>query len=266
MHTTLYYFSGSGNSLHNARRIAQGLGEAELVSIPQALREDRAPVGERIGFVFPTYAYGLPRMVREFVQTRDFPADAYLFAVASSFGIPGAVLRQLDRQLRKSGSRLEAGFCVLDERSSLIQDPDGDAIQRLMIGVNRGESPARSSERIGEIVSTVEACRPHRLERSNRITCLLGNLLNPLASSSFRSMARNFHSTGACEGCGTCAALCPRGTIRIEAGRPVWGAECEMCHACIQWCPQRAIEYGELSQNRVRYRHPEVRLAEMLQC
>lgn len=264
MNTTLYYFSGSGNSLYNARRIAAELGDTEVVSIPKALREERAPAGGRIGFVFPTYAYGLPRMVREFAERVELPEAGYLFAVASCFGIPGPVLRQLDRLLRKKGRRLDAGFVVADPRSSLIQDPDNDALQRFMIRINRGKRPEASRDRLKEIAAAAAAEKRLPLESGNRLTNTVGGLMNLVAVGRFREMAVNFHAGDACSGCGTCARVCPRGNISIEEGGPVWGDDCEMCHACLHWCSRQAVEYGEVSRGKPRYRNPEVAVEDML--
>lgn len=273
MSTTIYYFSGTGNSLTNARRIAEGLADAEVISIPHALSlnsEDTIPAPgtssdtRRIGFVFPTYAYGLPRMVREFVQKTELPKNAYYFAVASNCGIPGPVLRQLVRLLRKNGCRLHAGFSVLDESSSLINDPDNDGIQKMMISMNKGQFPAKSGDRMDEIIRTIEAEEEHRAETSNRITNFFGSLLNRMASSSFPTMAKNFWVTDDCTGCGTCVKFCPRNNIRMENGRPVWGDDCEMCHACIQWCPREAVQYAELTKEKPRYRNPEVQWGDMI--
>jgi ferredoxin len=261
---TLYYFSGSGNSLAIARRLSEALGTAHVVSIPRAIQEGiDAPSGV-VGFVFPTYAYGLPRMVAEFVHQLDLPTERYLFAVASSFGIPGGVLLQFDRLLRKKGRRLDAGFAVLDERSSLTQDPDNDAVQRLMIWLNRGDSPERSSVRTEEIAGMVAAGQRHPPESSNRVTNLVGGVLNSLAGRSFPQMASNFRSDERCIGCGTCARVCPRANIQLESGKPVWRSDCEMCHACIQWCPNEAIQFGDLTVDRPRYRNPEVALQDMV--
>ncbi len=264
MKTTIYYFTGSGNSLSIARKIAKGLAESEVVAIARVFDKEVKVSSRRIGFVFPVYAYGVPRMVREFVERLDLPADAYLFGVASNCGIPGPALSQLDRLLRRQGQRLQAGFSVLDERSSLINDPDNDAVQKIMISANRGQLPARSSRRIEEIVRTVGAEQRMPVERSNRLTSFLGGVLNPLAAKNFKRMAADFWTNANCRGCSSCVRVCPRGNISLQNVRPVWGDDCDMCHACIQWCPAAAIEFKHLTKGKPRYRNPDITLQEML--
>ena len=75
------YFTATGNSLYVARRI--GGEDAELLSIPQLMKEDRIEVSdEAVGIVFPVYVGGLPKMVRRFLGRADIRAD-YLFAVCT---------------------------------------------------------------------------------------------------------------------------------------------------------------------------------------
>ncbi len=67
----IFVFSGTGNSYHVARRIADALGVG-MVDVAAAVRYKRFgydAAGEPIGFVFPTYYYGLPSMVRTLVKS-----------------------------------------------------------------------------------------------------------------------------------------------------------------------------------------------------
>ena len=58
----IFFFSGCGNSRYVAETLAAGLNDT-LVFIPEAAREGRYEYelaeGERLGFVFPIYAWGL---------------------------------------------------------------------------------------------------------------------------------------------------------------------------------------------------------------
>lgn len=299
MKTTIFYFTGTGNSLSIARKLAAEIPDAQVENIagyfadaprkngwgpdegppvtPEreeasgsaaVVRRGTDAVGgeqSRIGFVFPTYAYGLPRMVKEFAETVPLPETAYYFAVASNCGIPGKVLMQLDKVLKKRNRRLDAGFTVLDPSSSLVNDPDKDGIQRLMIAASRGEKPDPSSVRISEIAAAVRGEEKRPLETSNRLTNLLGGMLYPLALGRFKTSDENYHTTEDCSGCGLCSRICPRGNIRAgDDGSPRWGGDCELCHACIQWCPNRAIEYTDLTADRPRYRSPDVAVKDLL--
>jgi ferredoxin len=278
---TIYYFSGTGNSLTIARKLAERIPNTQVRNIASlsthgskdalskgtlsgASDNDEHSSRPRIGFVFPTYAYGLPRMVKEFIETVPLPDDAYLFAVASTCGIPGPVLKQLHKILKRRGSDLDSGFTVLDPSSSLINDPDNDSIQKIMISASRGEKPGRSCDRIDEIAASVKEERRRDLETSNRRTNLLGGLLYPLALKSFKTAAKDFHTFDSCSGCGICVQVCPRNNISLKEGKPQWRDDCEMCHACIQWCPKSAIQYKELTTQKPRYRNPEVTLNDMI--
>ena len=67
----IFYFSGCGNSRHVVETLAAGLNDT-LVFIPEAAREGRYEYelveGERLGFVFPIYAWGPPKLVMDFVK------------------------------------------------------------------------------------------------------------------------------------------------------------------------------------------------------
>ena len=66
----IFFFSGCGNSRHVAETLAANLNDT-LVFIPEAVREGRYEYelaeGERLGFVFPIYAWGPPKLVMDFV-------------------------------------------------------------------------------------------------------------------------------------------------------------------------------------------------------
>jgi len=48
----------------------------------------------------------------------------------------------------------------------------------------------------------------------------------------------------------------------LENGKPEWQRHCEHCVACISWCPEKAINYGNKTQDRRRYRNPLVTVEE----
>ena len=69
------YFTGTGNSRYIAERIAEALGD-ELLSMNDCVKAgDRSPVtsDKRLVIVTPTYAWRIPRIVRDHLAETDFP-------------------------------------------------------------------------------------------------------------------------------------------------------------------------------------------------
>ena len=65
----ILYFSGTGNSKYVAKRIADALGDA-LVNLNDRIKaSDTSSVetGERVIIVTPTYAWRIPRVVRDWL-------------------------------------------------------------------------------------------------------------------------------------------------------------------------------------------------------
>ncbi len=59
-----------------------GLEKTEIILIPKVFNEKLELTAARVGFVFPVYVMGLPRMVNEFLQNLDLRKVEYVFAIA----------------------------------------------------------------------------------------------------------------------------------------------------------------------------------------
>jgi ferredoxin len=68
-----------------------------------------------------------------------------------------------------------------------------------------------------------------------------------------------------CTGCGICKDICPVENIEIINRIPKFKHNCEQCVACIQYCPQKAINYKNLTQDRRRYTNPEISYKELME-
>jgi ferredoxin len=266
MKTTIYYFSATGNSLKLAREVAARLGDCALASIATAVSDGDGgtlvSASERIGFVFPVFAWGMPRMVSDFVDRIELPNAKYVFAISTCVAIPGNTLGELGTRLRAKGLRLHAGFAVGAGRSSLMKM---NRLDKIIIRLNGGrKKPIPGEARMGEMVEAIQALKVVRPEKSSWAANVFGSLLHGPALKAFKSSDAQFAVTDACTGCGTCAKVCPRTNIHLADGRPTFAHDCELCHACIQWCPQFAVRHPGFDANPRQYRNPAVRLADML--
>ncbi|MFW6146260.1 MAG: EFR1 family ferrodoxin [Planctomycetota bacterium] len=252
MSTIIYWFSGTGNSLHLARRLAEGLGDAELVPIARAMRADEPPrLAERVGLVFPVYAWGPPAIVQRFIERLEADGNGtpYVFAgvtCAKSAGATAATTRKL---LRRRGLDLAAAWSVkmVENYPPMGGAPDPDRQKQHLDAADR---------RIDEIVEDLKTF-PTGGVRGGGLLGLLGPVIRPLFLASLPKADREFAADDNCIQCGLCARICPVDDIELVDGRPTWLGRCEQCYACFHFCPTSAIQRGRTAKQH-RYHHPAV--------
>ena len=259
MKTIIYYFTGTGNSLAAAKKIAAATGDCELVPIASHAKTsgDFVPLAERVGIVCPDYFSGVPLMVASFTGRLDPAAVKYLFAVVThGGGGESASLRQLDTILRqRKGRGLDAGFGVVMPGNYIMmyESPTGKKQEEIL---------EKADEEIASITGPVLRCERRDLP-SSLIPRILFTLIYPWFRSHARTDDKKFSVTDKCTSCGTCVEICPANNIELVDKKPVWLHHCELCCGCIHTCPVQAIQAGARTEKWGRYRHPEVTVAEL---
>jgi ferredoxin len=208
-----------------------------------------------VGFVFPHYALGVPRLVRERLARLDCADNrqCYFFAVESCGAFPGNCLGQVNALLKKKSLRLSYGAVVKMFANNVVNyDMRG----------NPAESAAQADGAIASAASAILQKQTIKIPRDKPLYQLLYRTI----TATYPRKGRRFHADDTCVGCGQCAKLCPAGNITLQNAQPVFGAKCEQCVACIQYCPRQAIQFANKTQSRGRYHHPGVTLADMLEA
>jgi ferredoxin len=264
MTTALYYFSGSGNSLHVARELAKRLPDAALVPIVRLLgRETIEAGGETVGLVFPIHGMTRPIPVKRFVERLDPRGASYLFAVATRAGTSHRAFEAIDRALAKKGRRLDAWFTLTmpnnDPKLGDWEPPTPEDLAAL---------EERLPGRLDAIARVVAERRPCR-EPDTDCPVPVGGLLSRLVPLALRYAEHGgtrdyFHATPDCTGCGTCERVCLSGKCRLVDGRPAWRSEtvCYLCYACLNYCPARAVQIKSkvymrsYTKEKGQYPHP----------
>ena len=104
-----------------------------------------------------------------------------------------------------------------------------------------------------------------RIEKNSWIVnTMFSGLLYDGGSKKLRTADKKFILQDTCTKCGICARVCPVENIKPVDGRPAWLHHCEHCLACLQWCPVEAIQYGQKTIGRKRYRHPLITVSDMV--
>jgi len=260
MNTIIYYFTGTGNSLAAARKLARDLGDCELVPIAllEEHHEEIHHQDERIGIVCPVYHARLPCIVAEFAERLAISFSPYVFAVITAGGGGAPAIRQLTHILyRRTGRHLDAAWTVKmpGNRPSVISKTPRSGHRELL---------EAADARLAKITRMIEAgvvCPPEFPPLSLLLLEIAGNG----SCRNVHNTDRDFSVTGSCTACRICVRVCPVDNIIMIRDKPSWLHHCESCCACLNFCPEEAIRLNGLrgTLGRGRYHHPEVTVEDM---
>ena len=258
MKTIMYYFTGTGNSLAAAKTIAASLGDCELVPLAplQNVPGDILPVADRVGIVAPVYDMGLPSIVAEFAARLDLSKAGYTFCILTNGGVGGSALHQMNDIVKnKTGQPLDAAWAVpmVGNFVPLYSPAEGKKKETLL-----AEAEIRLAN-IAGLIDTGIAVRPGFSPLSSLMKSFVYNgFIRQIHESD-----KQFVSDENCTRCGTCSRVCPVKNIVMVNDKPSWQHHCELCMACLNLCPAKAVQWGPKTRGRGRYRHPDLKIADM---
>ena len=235
---TIYCFTSTGNSLYAANKIAGEIEGEVLPMLGATVCDD-----DVIGFVFPNYFWGLPRMVERFAENmRIVNENAYVFAVITCGGPAPNTLGPLKIILKRKNIRLSYGAKL---RSVTNYLPGYEA--------NDSETLRGRVERKIDLIAKSVANR-----KKNRIGTMTFPNKQIHKFYPNEDCDKDFTIAPSCNGCEVCQKVCPAGNIVIKAGRPDFKHKCEHCLACLHNCPAIAIDWKDKTQGKERYRNVNV--------
>ncbi len=257
MKTCLYVYTGTGNSLWVARRLAAEFKKTSIEFMPYPKKPFKVQA-EAAGIIFPVHIWGLPGRVIQFVNHLKVKPGTFLFAVAVNASQPAATLLQLQRLMAARGLSLSLGYSLVLPSNYIPWGGPGplDAQQKRF---------QEARKKVGTIAGAVFRQERNKMEKGPLWQNILFSLIYKMSFQKVRTMDKKFWADEKCNSCRICSKVCPAANIEMIKGKPAWMHGCEQCFACLQWCPQEAIQYGEKTVRYRRYHHPEVTLKDILE-
>lgn len=250
----ILYFSGTGNSQHLAQIISRQTQDEMTdmsVLMNNGIRQISLKPDETLGFVFPTHFWGVPAIVREFLNQVEINNynNQYTFAATTYGMICGNPTGQLRSLLLAKGITLQGAFNVrmVDVWTPIFNLSDKEkSLRTTQKAIPQMQEIARkvTEKTQGEFLSRN---LPSIVNGLHRIL-----YLNHRPTAAFRI-------TDSCIGCGLCASSCPTRAITMEDRHPRWThAECTLCLKCLHHCPQFAIQYGAFTHKHGQFVNPYI--------
>lgn len=250
MKTTIFCFSGTGNSYYVATAIGTLLGDSSVRMIPTLFNGESIEMTERVGVVFPTYKGFPPNQMKDFIQEvfskQDLSPIKYLFMLTTRYKFQAYSMVAMEVLLREAGS-------VYSYANHIVM-PDG-YVPLLAAPTEKKEAElyARADERIRSIARDIEE-GTIKLAGKRPFSRLALNYLMGYVHGSSKKFARQFAVSDECTSCRICYRMCPSANITMLDGKPLFGDNCEGCLGCYHRCPVDAI-YLTTKAHEGRYRN-----------
>lgn len=241
----ILFFSGTGNSKHIAKIVAERLCD-ELVDITPYLKENKGGefISDKYIFVAPTHASYIPRVVERFIRKSAFSQGKkayFLLTCGASCSRPGVVkrLRPVCKEKDLVLGGVE-GIVMPENYITLFAAPSEETAKIIIEKAEKSLVPILEKIKAGEDIF------------NKAFPTFSSYVVNPIFYKTLVT-DKPYYVTDACVSCEKCASLCPVSNITIESGKPKWNGKCIQCMACIGACPTQAIEYGNKAKNKRRY-------------
>lgn len=254
----IFYFTGTGNSQMVAETIADCNGDT-VVSISAAMKAERYTytigMDEPVGFVMPTYYYGIPIQIPDFIARLEFDhTPRYVWTCLTCDGLTAGAGGMLAQVLRAKGLAPSARFScpVLNNAVVMGHQMPVRNVEHLL------DRAQKRSEHIAEYI---------RQRRTGNFDDCGGMGAGFITDQNYPLYQRgrktkHFSVNAKCIGCGLCARECPAEAISILDGQAAWVKErCFYCLRCINRCPEKAIHFDgqdntyTFMNNRVKGEH-----------
>jgi ferredoxin len=251
----VFYFTGTGNSLVAARRLARGLAGPPPIPMVQYLDVKVVrPKADTIALVYPVHHWGPADVVLRFARKLKADHGTYVFAVATYGNHSGRAFQGLSKALEEKAHGLTAGFHVKTVQNYVpgFTIPGEGRLNELQTGAD-----SQVDAIIEKVKRKSQGEKEHWRFRPGVRSYYQGSKVN------LHKKDKRFSVREGCTSCGVCSRVCPVKNIEMREGKPAWKHRCEQCFGCLHWCPEGVIEWAGVTAGRGRYRHSSVTVTDM---
>ena len=243
MNTSIYYFSGTGNTLKVAESLknelillGQQVSLIDIASTKDIIQNDTMVIA------YPVYGFNPPKNVIDFVRALPNGSQKVYFLKTSGepLHLNDASSLALIKMLERKGYIICGEYHYIMPYNMIFRHSDSLASKMLLTAKARLKVAAQEIDegRRRPILMPLRA-------RFMRVVCKIehkGMALNGMLYKVNKNK---------CINCNKCVRLCPNKNITIKNGKFVFGSNCLGCARCAFQCPTDAINTGLLNFHKV---------------
>lgn len=223
--TLIFYFSGTNNTKYLALILNKYFIDSKIIQIDENSYDSRTFISNNIFVLYPTYAYGMPRLVKIFLKNTTLTGD-YKALISTggtnsgnSFSLSYKYKQTFDYYyFIKSIENFTPLFkSVSDNKLSIILNNENIQIKDLINSLNNKDKAMIR--------------RTHNL----RFIYYLFLLFRPLLS-------KMIHQNSKCIKCKACINYCNQNAITFKNNKiKIDSKKCELCQGCINKCTHNGL-------------------------
>lgn len=193
-----------------------------------------------VGFCFPVYAFGIPRICRKYLEKLAVFQEqqkVFILITAGSKDESGYAIKECISILKRKNCKIIYTAVVeMPPNWTVSMNPPNkaEALEIISRGVEQTKAIAN------DIVNGIETFHAFNVPKTYGTFSFYKDyiLFKYLGVS---NLWRNFRVDEDCNGCGICAKICPTASIQMTNNAPGWHSSCEQCMRCVNFCPKKAI-------------------------
>ncbi|MBQ7653226.1 MAG: EFR1 family ferrodoxin [Clostridia bacterium] len=243
----IIYFSGTGNSKHIAKLLANSLND-EIVDISTFTRKGEVATfvsATPYVLVVPAYASYIPLFVEKFIIDSTFTGNENFYVVMTCGSVisSGGVSMKIKPVLQDKGLVYKGikQIRMPENFITMFAAPSKETAEKIV---------AKAESKLPAVIEIISSGK--NFSRAS-FPSFFTFIENPIFYKYFVNDV-SYYVTDECISCGKCEKVCPLSNVQMIDGKPVWKGNCTQCMACISSCPKNAIEYGNKTKKKRRYR------------
>lgn len=237
----IIYYSSTGNSKHIALKLHEAL-QGDIIDITRSEKPGIFHLKNEEPLFIVTFNcfWGISNYMETFIQKSKFHNVSKVIVIITTGGYLGGGDAYIERLFLEKGLPKPTVY-------SLVMGTNYSILHDVPSIKDRQEMVAKAHKKLDRIIQGKQ--KPYH---SNWLV----RKFIPHVRGEYKKyrITEPFNVNSSCIGCGLCQKRCPVHAIEMVDNKPVWTlSTCDNCLKCLHHCPVEAINYGNITQNRLRY-------------
>lgn len=246
----ILYFSATGNTEYIAKLLAKELDDECLNLLKRVKENDYSEIKSDKPFIIctPIYVCESPRFLIKYLKKVKLSGTDKVYFIFTSGGYAG-IAKLFGKKIAKRQHLKYMGRHEFKMPRNYIASDAYPMLEKEEI-LKRIKDSTNDIKEVSNKIKNLEKLKGRYVWQFEYLITLP---FTPIWIK-LKFKTKKFYAKDNCVGCSKCVNVCPLNNIKLVDKKPNWSDNCTHCMACISNCPMEAIEYGDITLKKEKYR------------